>query len=123
VNGQLLDMVMNDDTGNLMCVFGAGRSRERLQSATVTAPIETPTQAARLSVRTARRLQMIPDGAEAALKETPTMSSFNKSWRISWWVRNSRKDAPYLLTIVLRGADGRLDAASSGRELSDYVQD
>lgn len=123
VNGQILDLVMNDNTGNLMCVFDAGKARGRAEPAAVTVPIVSPAQAARVSVQAARRFQMIPDGAETALKETPTRSRFSDRWHVSWWVRDSRKATPHLLTIVLRGVDGRLDAAANGRELADYVAD
>jgi hypothetical protein len=112
---------MNDNTGNLLCVFCTGNARPTT-GRRAAAPVETSAQAAQLSLNTAARLQMIPKGAEAALANMPERIS-EARWRVTWRVRNSPSARPHLVSVLLGEESGQLLAASNGEEMADFMAD
>ncbi len=117
-NGKLLNLVMNDNTGNLMYAFSPGPRPE----GDVVAPIETPVGAARTSLAAAQRLQMIPKGAEVALEGDPERYRRSDGWRVAWRVRRTPGASPFLLRVQVTGQDGRIMSAANAHELADFAE-
>jgi hypothetical protein len=115
-NGQLIDLIVNDKDGNVMAAFNVGNAASTSSKSSPTAPVLTAAQAARLSLNVARRLAIIPAGAQAALAVRPEDHGSNERWYVTWRVRNSPTAPEYPVVVTLRQRDGRLLAAANGAE-------
>ena len=55
---------------------------------------------------------------------TPSIRDyFDNRWHVAWLVRNSRRAAPYSLTVVLNGRNGTVLTVCNGNELADQRED
>jgi hypothetical protein len=116
VDGQMLRLIMNEKTGNIVYVLNGGDMARTVVRPNVHAVIENPAQAMRLSMHTVRSLQMIPQNADVALVGIPAMITREKAWHVTWQVWDKPMTAAYHVTVVLQQQDGRLMEATNGRE-------
>jgi hypothetical protein len=119
VDGQILELVVNERTGNLVFVLNGDEV-----AATVTtqpsAPVETPAQAARLSMVAVGKLQMIPRDARVALVGVPAVNEVVHVWQVTWQVWDKPMAATYQVKVLLQQHDGRLMVASNAHEQALY---
>ena len=112
---------MSDNTGRLMCAFTSDVATGQPLARRAAVPVETPARAASLSLECARRLRMIPLGAEAALDGDPVQTSRKSRWHVAWLVRKEPSARPYVLTVQLSSKNRGLVSAANGDELADFV--
>jgi hypothetical protein len=120
VDGQLLELIVNERTGNLVYIFHGGEAEATTDGPRMNARVETPAQAARLSMLAVRKLQMIPRDARVALAGVPAVDTKAKAWQVTWQVWQEPMTAPYPVKVVLQQHDGRLMVATNVREQSVY---
>jgi len=119
VHGQLLELVMNDNTGHLACAFGSLESAHARPGRRAGLEVDTADEAARESLSAAHRLGIVPDGAQAALRGICERSGGAPRWYTWWRVQNRPTEAAYPVTVEIGSADGRLVSAVNGREMAD----
>jgi len=117
-DGRMLAFVLNDRSGDLLCVLAAGEVPDSAQPISAAASVDTQGQAARLAMRAGRQLDLIPDGSEAALDDISASTGRHDPWRVAWRVRKSSGLKPYWVTITLDRENGRLLSAANIGELS-----
>ena len=117
VSGQLLEIVLNDKSGRLMCAFNTGEPATEVDCGRIVAPIDTANQAANISIEAVRRLLSVAPHALAALDGKPRCISQNSYWRVAWKVRNGPGSQAYPLVVFLSRKDGRLISIANGEEL------
>jgi hypothetical protein len=115
-DGQMLELVLNDKTGNLGNVLNGGEMATAADGLQVNGGIKTPAQAARLSMHLVRTLQMIPRKADVALVGIPSVIHREKAWQVTWRVWDKPMAAAYLVKVALRQHDGHLMDAANVQE-------
>ena len=116
---QLLTLVMNDKTGDLIYAFNTTDCPAVSSLGGV--PVNTPVQAARLSIQFAMRLQMVPPRSEIALAVEPSRARLGDTWRVRWRVRAAEGASPYAVTIVLNRYDGHLLSLANSARAVDCI--
>jgi hypothetical protein len=116
--GQLLELVLNDRTGRIMCAVNLGDAISPAESGRIGAPIDTPGQAATVSLNAARKLLSIPNASEIALAKRPHRLPQDSYWTIAWNVRNTQDAKTYPVNVILNREDGRLVSIANGEELN-----
>ncbi len=91
-NDQILDLILNDKSGNLVSVFDTGRA--------------IAAQAAKVSFQAARNLQLIPVNAEAALAGVPESRADNHVWHVDCRVRDTPASTEYQVVMTVKRKNG-----------------
>jgi hypothetical protein len=115
-DGQMLDLVLNEKTGNLVYVLNGDKMATAADGRQINASVKTPAQAARLSMHVERALQMFPRKAEVALLRITAPNTREKAWHVIWQVWDKPRAVAYQIKVVLQQHDGRLIEATNSQE-------
>ena len=116
-NGQIVHMVVNDLTGNLAGMYYGGEAAKTSVKQFTVASVSTPLQAARLSLRYLRALEIVPANAQVALSGKPDSVHSSDQWWVYWKVRSARGKSPDLVKAALSSRDGKVQLALDHQQM------
>jgi hypothetical protein len=102
---QQVNMAFDDRSGRVVCLLMSYSSMNKGRNLLLPT-VKTPSEAATVAVERLKALEVLPQGAQIALQETPKEREGQGQWDMIWLVRTSPTSVPYTIKISINKNTG-----------------